>query len=204
MTTTATNGRIQRKTLASEIDRLDSILDGLADNLNEAVADAVRESTAAAVKLAVQETLKAVLTTPEFVEQLRGAIGIQTNSAPALPTTASNESPIRSMFHRVRDRVGRARDWLQSKWQACWQWMRERVSRCLPAAIIVMSALLSGVLSYFGGPVLAAILGAISGAALAAAGLVLVPLYLLSRQAKQFERDIAEMADPNGQASPST
>ena len=34
MSTTTTNGRV-RKSLAEQIDRLDSILDGLADNLND-------------------------------------------------------------------------------------------------------------------------------------------------------------------------
>jgi len=35
------NVRMPRKMLATEIDRLDALLDGLADNLNEAVAMAV-------------------------------------------------------------------------------------------------------------------------------------------------------------------
>ena len=40
MATTTTNGDA-RKTLASQLDRLDSILDGLSEGLNEAVATAV-------------------------------------------------------------------------------------------------------------------------------------------------------------------
>ena len=51
MTMTLDNG--VRKTLASQIDRLDSILDGLAENLNEAVADSVK----GAVTVAVQEAV---------------------------------------------------------------------------------------------------------------------------------------------------
>ena len=43
MTTTTTNGRV-RKSLAEQIDRLDQILDGLANGLNEAVAMVVREA----------------------------------------------------------------------------------------------------------------------------------------------------------------
>jgi hypothetical protein len=39
--TTVVNGKAERKSLAQQIDRLDLILDGLADGLNEAVADAV-------------------------------------------------------------------------------------------------------------------------------------------------------------------
>ena len=50
MTMTTTNGR---KSLASQIDRLDTILDGLADGLNEAVASAVKD----AITIAVRETV---------------------------------------------------------------------------------------------------------------------------------------------------
>src|SRR5262249_58858200 len=65
--TTTTNG--VRKTLASQIDRLDSILDGLSDGLNEAVATAVEGAVGRAVEVAVRqavgeavrETLQAVL-----------------------------------------------------------------------------------------------------------------------------------------------
>ena len=65
MTTTTTNGQV-RKTLASQLDRLDSILDGLSDGLNEAVATAVEGAVERAVRQAVgqavKETLQAVKT----------------------------------------------------------------------------------------------------------------------------------------------
>src|SRR5262249_51640783 len=61
--TTTTNG--VRKTLASQLDRLDSILDGLSDGLSEAVSTAVEGAVGRAVKQAVgeavRETLQAVL-----------------------------------------------------------------------------------------------------------------------------------------------
>ena len=57
---TTTNGRAARPTLATQIDRLDRLLDGLSENLTEAVADAVR----AAVVQAVQTVLTEVLTNP--------------------------------------------------------------------------------------------------------------------------------------------
>src|SRR6516162_7316253 len=60
MTTTTTNGSV-RKTLASQLDRLDSILDGLSDALNGAVASAVEGAVRQAVSQAVKETLQAVL-----------------------------------------------------------------------------------------------------------------------------------------------
>jgi hypothetical protein len=57
-TATLNNGR---KTLASQIDRLDSILDGLAENLNDAVATAAAEGVKAVVSLAVQEAVHSAL-----------------------------------------------------------------------------------------------------------------------------------------------
>jgi hypothetical protein len=68
--TTNTHGGA-RKSLAEQIDRLDAILDGLAENLNAAVVDAV----AGAVKDAVQEAVHAavieVLTNAELKKRLQ-------------------------------------------------------------------------------------------------------------------------------------
>jgi hypothetical protein len=62
-----------RKTLASQLDRLDSILGGLSDGLNDAVAQAVREAVGLAVREAVQAVLTELLTNPELREQLQKA-----------------------------------------------------------------------------------------------------------------------------------
>src|SRR5262245_66223003 len=67
--TTTTNGRT-RKSLAEQIDRLDAILDGLADALNEAVADAVRDAVTAAVQEAVHAAVVEVLTNAELRKRL--------------------------------------------------------------------------------------------------------------------------------------
>jgi hypothetical protein len=71
MTTTTTprtniNGQ-QRKTLASQLDRLDGILDGL----DAALASAVQEAVEQAVKQAVQSVLTEVLTNRELQQQLQ-------------------------------------------------------------------------------------------------------------------------------------
>jgi hypothetical protein len=60
-----------RKTLASQIDRLDSILDGLSEGLDQAVAQAVREAVGLAVQEAVQAVLSELLTNPALREQLQ-------------------------------------------------------------------------------------------------------------------------------------
>ena len=59
----------QRKTLSSQLDRLDGILDGLDRALTGAVQDAVEQ----AVKQAVQAVLSEVLTNRELQEQLQQA-----------------------------------------------------------------------------------------------------------------------------------
>jgi hypothetical protein len=46
---TKDNGRLPRKTLSAQLDRLDDILDGLADSLNGAVAQAVKDAVGLAV-----------------------------------------------------------------------------------------------------------------------------------------------------------
>ena len=68
MTMTLDNG--VRKTLASQIDRLDSILDGLAENLNEAVADGVKGAVTVAVQEAVHAALVEILSNAEVRRRL--------------------------------------------------------------------------------------------------------------------------------------
>src|SRR5215475_8195524 len=68
--TMTTNGRTARPTLATQIDRLDRLPDGLSENLTEAVADAVK----AAVVQAVQTVLTEILTNPAVLAKLRDAL----------------------------------------------------------------------------------------------------------------------------------
>src|SRR5262245_31233849 len=77
MTGPAANGR-QQKSLSHQLDRLDAILDGLAEALNESVAAAVRDAVTAAVREAVEVALKEVLSRPEL---LRAALA--THDGPA-------------------------------------------------------------------------------------------------------------------------
>jgi hypothetical protein len=73
-TTTNPNGRT-RKSLAEQIDRLDPILDGLAENLNAAVVDAVAGAVKEAVTVAVEEAVHAavleVLTNAELRKRMQ-------------------------------------------------------------------------------------------------------------------------------------
>src|SRR5215510_11733189 len=97
MTTTTTNGQV-RKTLASQLDRLDSILDGLSDALNGAVATAVEGAVERAVKQAVgeavRETLQAVIA--EVVSNPDLAAAARTLLAPGTAADVPADSPERS------------------------------------------------------------------------------------------------------------
>ena len=90
MTSTTMNSHT-RKTLASQIDRLDSLLDGLSENLNQAVADAVqgavelavRQAVGQAVKEAVQAVLTEVLTNADLLAAVRGLLPVPPPADPA-------------------------------------------------------------------------------------------------------------------------
>ena len=80
MSATATmNGKPPRKQLADQLDRLDAIIDALAEGLNGAVADACREGTRLAVKDAVVE----ILTNPELRALLAPHAAAPAPKAPA-------------------------------------------------------------------------------------------------------------------------
>ena len=103
ITTMSGNGA-QRKSLASQIDRLDSILDGLADALNESIADAVKEVVGQVVREAVECTIKEVLASPEL---LRAALN---KHAPAVtPAPAPQRQRLKGLLRCVRDACNKAK-----------------------------------------------------------------------------------------------
>src|SRR3954468_2672881 len=77
------NGRA-RKSLADQIDRLDRVLDGLAEGLNEAVAAEVQRAVGLAVRDAGQAAIRGVLTNPELAARVRpGGETLPPNPSPA-------------------------------------------------------------------------------------------------------------------------
>src|SRR5437868_14827309 len=112
MTATHANAAPQRKTLASQLDRLDSILDALSDGLNEAVAFAVEQATGTAVRGAVQAALTEVLTNPLVLARLRDALAPPAplaRAAPVAPVVAA--SPAAPEPGRLRTHFERAQTW---------------------------------------------------------------------------------------------
>ena len=103
--TTDTNGR-QRKSLAEQIDRLDTILDTLGEGLNEAVAAAVEQAVEQAVRAGVRQgvsgALAEMLTNPDVLAALRAALAPEAPPAqPRRPHFGGAEVPVLSLQQRV-------------------------------------------------------------------------------------------------------
>jgi hypothetical protein len=69
---TITNGQI-RKSLASQLDRLEGILDSLDKNLPDVIASAVQQAVGSAVEVAVGAAVVEVLTNPTLQQRLHAA-----------------------------------------------------------------------------------------------------------------------------------
>src|SRR5215472_2043253 len=95
---TTSNGQ-PRKTLASQLDRLDGILDGL----DRALAGAVQDAVEQAVKQAVQAVLTEVLTNRELQEQLQQAA----QHAPSRDETHGKPSMLNRLWQATTEGVRR-------------------------------------------------------------------------------------------------
>src|SRR5262249_22710764 len=93
--------------LAEQIDRLDLILDGLADALNESVADAVRDVVGRVVREAVEATIREVLGSPEL---LRAALDRHGEPAPQQQPMLNPEPKRRTLKDLLEAARARARE----------------------------------------------------------------------------------------------
>jgi hypothetical protein len=133
MTTTKSHANGQeRKTLASQIDRLDRILDGLSEALSESVSTAVQEAVSLAVKEAVQTVLTEVLTNPVLRDRLQPPCP----PPPAAPPSNGGSSST-SLGSRIRGQAG----FLSSQMQGhCRRWL----NKLRQAGSVVWTLLLAG------------------------------------------------------------
>jgi hypothetical protein len=186
---TTNNTTRPRKNLADQIDRLDSILDGLSEGLNEAVTTAVKE----AVTTGVQQAIVEVLTNPELQQLLHPPKPPELPVHAPVPPKSSGGGflgglwlAVRGTAKRVAQAAGRAASavggWLAAKARQA----RELVTGCVQKVRRGACALLTsrvakvvgvGVLiaagCCLGNPALAgAVAGAVGGAALAVAAAV--------------------------------
>ena len=104
MSATATlNGKPQRRQLGDQLDRLDGIIDALAEGLNGAVADACGEATRMAVRDAVVE----ILTKPELRAMLVTPAAYVPAAAPIPATPPEPKKP--GLWSRLKTQVAAAR-----------------------------------------------------------------------------------------------
>jgi hypothetical protein len=181
-TTMGSNGRSQRKSLADQIDRLDTILDGLAEALDGSVAEAVKGAVTQAVGEAVRLAVKEVLSSPEL---LRMALS---RHEPAQEKEEVEEPPrgpgvlgwcaekarqgcrkLGGGWRSAAERRATIKESLAKV--ACGVWQSRRY-----LAAGLATGLGCAVVCLYGGPAVAATVSAVSGAALTVAGMILMPL----------------------------
>lgn len=174
MSATLTNGA--RKTLADQINRLDSLLDGLSVAIPEVIADSVREAVTVAVREAVrdavQHVLSEVLTSPVVLDRLREAA----SQSPAVPEMDAAPVPVsvrpgpltrlRQWTAAIPVRCAQARAAMTQRLQLARAWMGEKVElvRRWGKSVLVALGLSSSIalLAYLAGPLTGSAICALS------------------------------------------
>jgi hypothetical protein len=176
MQTVLTNSKV-RKSLSEQIDRLDKILDGLAQALNGAVADAVTQAVSLAVKEAVQTVLTEVLSNSDLRAQLQsGAVApIATDAYPVIRSSAT------SLVSRVAQSAAHLANWCTARLHALAQLGRRAVQQVgrvatdllarmqglrlivRPLAAALLLGVATGIAAYCAGPWLAGVVGGAGG-----------------------------------------
>jgi hypothetical protein len=187
-TSPAANGRA-RKSLEGQLDRFDSILDGLAVALNESVADAVKDAVGQAVREAVQAVVAELVANPDVARALAAAHGLTAPKArptgPAAPRGPTWRERLAARWHRLRSGVAAAMGRVIGTVSE-----RLRSTRAVLTAAVRLAradrrglslAALVGVVVAVGchlcGPPVAATISGVTSAVLALVGWLLRPLY---------------------------
>ena len=172
----------QRKSLSSQLDRLDRVLDGFADNLNEAVADSIKEIVGEVVQTTIHETVQSlireVLGNPTILNGLRQTLRPMDNSAHS--PTGNPESQVSQSPAQPPKVTWRSRVWswaartVASHWGTCCgllkaAWGYTKLAWHHRWSVLSLSGIAVGVGlgSYLLSPVLSAIMAGIGGASLA-------------------------------------
>ena len=192
------SARVARKSLADQIDRLDGILDGLAEALNESVADAVRDVIGHAVREAVSAAVTEVLSSPHL---LRAAL-----ERHAPPEAIPVPPPAGPKPRTLREHLARAATRLGEKVQQAASLLRQKLGGACavacaagkqavkiaanvpgilgavaqgawafrkPCAVAVGVGVFCGAACYLGGPLLSSVANGLGGAAVALSALTL-------------------------------
>jgi hypothetical protein len=85
---------VPRKKLSDQLDRLDNILDGLADAIPAVVADAVRQAIQQTVTQATKAAIAELLANPDLLRAIQGPANLlpSTTSPPSMPSPPSPPS----------------------------------------------------------------------------------------------------------------
>lgn len=185
MSTTHIHGSVPRKTLASQLDRLDGIIDTLAEGLNGAVSDAVRDVVVTAVRQAVEQVLHEVLTNPDLLRALATQFApVAPSPVQAPPSTSKLKmvcAKVKGVFafgwHRLLDKARAGCRWVGAKVQALPRRVRDGVKHAHvaerlqsmrrfaarawelrgPVSLSLVAGIVTGVLGYTAGPAISAV-----------------------------------------------
>jgi hypothetical protein len=113
----AANGQKQRRSLSHELDRFDSMIDGLDQAIQNVIGDAVKESVGAAVGEAVRATVLEIASNPDLIAMLRGGVPA-TTPASTVEHPAAPQAPAVSVLGRVRQSMSFAWQWVLNKLKA--------------------------------------------------------------------------------------
>lgn len=211
--TTHSNGQTNRKTLSSQIDRLDEILDGLAEGLQGAVAGAIQEVMTQVVRQAVQETVAQTLQQvplaqatvpaadpgtqplkPTFLQKLKAAWNWIKQTI-RQKTVQAAQSACRLCawgLHKLQKQLARPRTWLLRLLQVCRQvgialaqLAQSGWRHRRGVGVSLGAGVLLGLGSYLSGPVITSILTGLSGATLAAGSMISLAVLRLLRGSEQ-------------------
>lgn len=167
-----------RKQLSDQLDRLDSILDGLSEALNESITLAVKEAIGVAVQEVVRGVLTELLTNPEITARLQPSLLAPPAVPPLGPTWRDRLNSVRTVvaarWQDVRQGCRTGARTVQQGAATCWNGTRQAAgkvwSRCLLLAKIrnqVVTALCVGtaaaLFTWLAGPWLATALSGVAG-----------------------------------------
>jgi len=127
-----TNGRMPRKNLSDQLDRLDRILDGLDGALAGAITEAVKDAVSTSVAEAVRVTLIEIVTNPDVIALFRGGIP----AAPQATSESNPKVPSRvTLVDRIRQGISTAWKWSLTKVKAVGQAITSR-ARNIRAGVV--------------------------------------------------------------------
>ena len=205
----------QRKTLAVQLDRLDTIIDAIDKVLPEVVADTVKEVVGAVVQQTVEAVVRELLGRPELMRALA-------------PQPAMNPTPAQTcQSSRKPWLLRRAWSWLSAKVADAGAWVRSKIDRvvsgvcCLgetigsklkPVGMLIVLligglagwlrqhpgtvalagsvGLLVGTVGYLAGPLISSAALGLAGSLASLAGAMLAPVLRFLRELRPLDDEI--------------